>query len=125
MFFKSGGSRAEGILLWWILHALSGRIWGSPQHAVCIPRAIKLPRDLTELFALAGMLIHKWCSNETAVFEDIPEDDRVTDVHLENGQLHTIKTWVFFGSPMMMFLLFILYRHQPMKSLQKEKWLVW
>ena len=57
-----------------------------------IPTAIKLRRDLTELFALAGMRIHKWCSNETVVLEDIPEDDRVTDVHLENGQLPTIKT---------------------------------
>ena len=57
-----------------------------------IPAPIKLRCDLTELFALAGMRIHKWCSNETVVLEDIPEDDRVTDVHLENGQLPTIKT---------------------------------
>ena len=41
-----------------------------------IPTAIKLCHDLTELFALAGMRIHEWCSNETAVLEDIPEDDR-------------------------------------------------
>ena len=57
-----------------------------------IPTAIKLRRDLKELFALAGMWIHKWCSNETVVLEDIPEDDGVTDVQLENGQLPTIKT---------------------------------
>ena len=38
------------------------------------------------------MRIHKWCSNETAVVEDIPEDNRVTDVYLANGQLPTIKT---------------------------------
>ena len=58
-----------------------------------IPTAIKLYRDLTELFALAGMRIHMWCSNETVVLEDLPEDDRVTDVHLENGQLPTIKNF--------------------------------
>ena len=57
-----------------------------------IPTAMKLCCDLTELFALAGMRIHKWCSNETAVLEDVPENDRVADVHLENGQLPTIKT---------------------------------
>ena len=60
-----------------------------------ISTAINLCCDLTELFALAGMLIHKWCSNEKAVLEDIPEDDRVADVHLENGQLPTIKTLGF------------------------------
>ena len=56
-----------------------------------IPTEIKLRRDLTELRALLpGMKIHKWWNNETAVLEDAPEVDCVTDVYLENGLLPTV-----------------------------------
>ena len=86
-----------------------------------IPTAIRLRCGLTELFALAGMEIPKWCSNETAVFGDIPEDDCVTDIHSKNGQLPTIKTLgVLWQSNDDVFTF-----HQPMKSLQKEQWLIW
>ena len=81
---------------------------------------IKLLLDLTELFALAGMRIHKWCSNETAILEDNPEDDRVTDVYLENNQSPIIKTLGVLRQSNDD----VLYHHQLMKSLQKEKWQV-
>ena len=90
-----------------------------------IPTVIKLRHDLTELFALVGMWIHKWCSNEKVVFEDIAEDDHVTDVHLEDGQLPTIKTLgVLWQSNDDVFT----FRFIPPPAnevLRKEKWLLW
>lgn len=57
-----------------------------------IEKAIGLRRDITELLGLAGMRIRKWCSNEPDVLQDIPEEDRAGEIHLEDGKLPTIKT---------------------------------
>ena len=90
-----------------------------------IPTAIKLRRDLTELLALAGMRIHNWCSNETAVIEDIPEDDRVTDrCPFRKWPVTYHQNLGVLWQSMMMFSHSVLCNHQPMKSLQKEKWLI-
>ena len=56
-----------------------------------VQKAVGLQRDLTELLGLAGMRIRKWCSNEPDVLRDIPMEDRAGNIHLEDGNMLTIK----------------------------------
>ena len=48
-----------------------------------VEKAVGLWHDLTELLGLTGMKIRKWCSNE---------QDRAGNIHLEDGNMPTIKT---------------------------------
>ena len=57
-----------------------------------VEKAVGLWHDLTELLALVGMKIRKWCSNEPDVLRDIPVEDRAGNIHLEDGNMPTIKT---------------------------------
>ena len=57
-----------------------------------VEKAAGLWHNLTKLLGLAGMKIRKWCSNEPDVLRDIPVEDRAGNIHLEDGNMSTIKT---------------------------------
>ena len=57
-----------------------------------VEKAVGLRHDLTELLGLARMKIRKLCSNEPDVLRDIPVEDRADNIHLEDGNMPTIKT---------------------------------
>ena len=60
--------------------------------AVDDQQAIKLYRQLKELYEKADMHPRKWLSNSRNVLEQIPPEERASRVQLENDQLPSIKT---------------------------------
>ena len=54
--------------------------------------AIKLYKELSELWGKAGMHARKWVSNESEVLKEIPEEDRAMEVSLKCGEFPSIKT---------------------------------
>ena len=53
--------------------------------------AIKAPDQLIELLGKAGFKIRRWCSNRSKVLEDIPLEDRVANVNIEESELPSMK----------------------------------
>ncbi|KAK3755685.1 hypothetical protein QZH41_008942, partial [Actinostola sp. cb2023] len=49
--------------------------------------AIKTREQLTELLSRAGFEIRRWCSNKANVLKDVPEEDRVSGVNIEESEL--------------------------------------
>lgn len=60
---------------------------------------IELYRQLSRLWAMAGMHARKWLSNVPEVLECIPQADCVTEVDLERGELPVVKTLGALWSP--------------------------
>ena len=60
---------------------------------------IELYRELSQLWALAGMHARKWLSNVPEVLECIPHADCVTEVDLDRGELPVVKTLGVLWSP--------------------------
>ena len=61
----------------------------------CVPdkeTGIDLYKQLSQLWASAGMHARKWLSNVPEVLEHIPHADCVTDVDLDRGELPVVKT---------------------------------
>ena len=54
--------------------------------------AVLIREDLTKVLGGAGFRAQKWCSNETEVLEEIPQEDRATGVKLEDSELPSVKT---------------------------------
>ena len=54
--------------------------------------AIKLYKELSELWGKADMRARKWISNESEVLKEIPEEDRTMEVQLKCGDFPSIKT---------------------------------
>lgn len=57
-----------------------------------IPEAKALRRQASELLSGAGFDLKKWVSNEVAVIEDIPIEDRLPGLEIRDGNLPTLKT---------------------------------
>ena len=57
-----------------------------------VQRACHLRRQLSDLLAKAGFKLRKWSSNETAVIEDIPIEDRLSTLEIGKEELPKIKT---------------------------------
>lgn len=53
---------------------------------------IELYKQLSQLWASAGMHARKWLSNVLEVLEHIPHADCVTEVDLDRGELPVVKT---------------------------------
>ena len=47
--------------------------------------------ELIELLGKAGFKIQRWCSNRPKVLEDIPVEDRVANVNIEESELPCMK----------------------------------
>ncbi|XP_062542197.1 uncharacterized protein LOC134210185 [Armigeres subalbatus] len=61
--------------------------------AETIEEAIQLRIELTELLASGGFPIHKWCANEAAILETVPEKDRERFLTFEDSDINqAIKT---------------------------------
>lgn len=69
----------------------------SMDSAVDDNQAIELYRELKELYEKADMHPHKWLSNSRAVLEQIPLQERASAMHLDDGQLPSIKPLVYSG----------------------------
>ena len=54
--------------------------------------AIKLYKELSELWGKVGMHARKWVSNESEVLKEIPEEERAMEVTLKCGEFPSIKT---------------------------------
>ena len=54
--------------------------------------AIKLYKELSELWGKTGMHARKWVTNESEVLKEIPEEDRAMEVNLKCGEFPSIKT---------------------------------
>ena len=65
---------------------------GSMDSVQTCDEAIKLYKELSELWEKAGMHARKWVSNELEVLKEIPEEDRAIEVNLKCGEFPTIKT---------------------------------
>ncbi|CAG2212937.1 unnamed protein product [Mytilus edulis] len=55
-------------------------------------QGIELYNQLSQLWAMAGMYARKWLSNSKAVLPCIPEEDRASQVDLDEGYLPSVKT---------------------------------
>ncbi|CAG2211583.1 unnamed protein product [Mytilus edulis] len=55
-------------------------------------QGIELYNQLSQLWAKAGMYARKWLSNSKAVLQCIPEEDRASQVDLDEGYLPSVKT---------------------------------
>ena len=53
--------------------------------------AIKACDQLIELLGKAGCKIRQWCSNRSKVLEDIPLEDHVANVNIEESELPSMK----------------------------------
>ena len=53
--------------------------------------AIKARDQLIELLSKAGFKIWRWCSNRSNVLEDIPLEDRMANVNIEESELPSMK----------------------------------
>ena len=57
-----------------------------------VPEAKDLQKQTTELLSEAGFPLRKWMSNEVEVIEDIPFQDRLPGLEIQNSNLPTVKT---------------------------------
>ncbi|XP_074645830.1 uncharacterized protein LOC141902088 [Tubulanus polymorphus] len=57
-----------------------------------IETAIELYSQLVQLWSKAGMHARKWMSNSLEVLRQIPEENRVAEINLDDGNLPKIKT---------------------------------
>ncbi|XP_071149222.1 uncharacterized protein [Mytilus edulis] len=55
-------------------------------------QGIELYNQLSQLWAKAGMYARKWLSNSKTVLQCIPEEDRASQVDLDEGYLPSVKT---------------------------------
>lgn len=55
-------------------------------------QGIELYNQLSQLWGKSGMHARKWLSNSRVVLQSISEDDRASEVHLDEGNLPSIKT---------------------------------
>ena len=55
-------------------------------------RAIETRRQLTEMGDIAGFHVRKWVLNCPEVLQDVPEEDRASQVNLEKNQFSVTKT---------------------------------
>lgn len=53
--------------------------------------AIKARDQLIELLGKAGFKIRRWCSNRSKVLENIPLEDRLANVNIEESELPSMK----------------------------------
>ena len=53
--------------------------------------AIKAREQLRELLGKAGFKIRRWCSNRPKVLRDVPVEDRVVNVNIEESELPCMK----------------------------------
>jgi len=53
--------------------------------------AIKARHQLIELLGKAGFKIQQWCSNRSNVLEDIPLEDRMANVNIEESELPSMN----------------------------------
>ena len=61
--------------------------------SVCdVPAGVEMYVQLSELWGSAGMHARKWISNSKEVLQAIPEEDRATEINLEDGPLPSVKT---------------------------------
>ena len=67
---------------------------GSMDSVKTCDEAIKLYKELSELWGKAGMHPRKWISNESEVLKEIPEEDRAMEVNLKCGEFPYIKTLI-------------------------------
>ena len=56
-----------------------------------VEEALKVRDQLIELLGKAGFKIRRWCTNRPKVLEDIPLEDRVADVNIEEAELPCMK----------------------------------
>ena len=57
-----------------------------------IEDAVLVREDLTKVLGGAGFRAQTWCSNQTEVLQEIPQEDRATGVKLEDSELLSVKT---------------------------------
>ena len=57
-----------------------------------VETAKNMRKELTTLGDKAGFHIRKWISSRPEVIEDIPENDRASEIDLQKNQLPTTKT---------------------------------
>ena len=57
-----------------------------------VPEAKDLRKQTTKLLSEAGFPLRKWMSNEVEVIEDVPFQDRLPGLEIQNGNLPTVKT---------------------------------
>ena len=57
-----------------------------------VQKGIQLYHELAALWNKAGMHARKWLSNSPEVLSVIPEEDRASEIDLDNGELPTVKT---------------------------------
>ena len=55
-------------------------------------QGIELYNQLSELWGKAGMYARKWLSNSVTVLQNIPQEDRASEVELDGGYLPSVKT---------------------------------
>ena len=55
-------------------------------------QGIELYNQLSQLWGKAGMHARKWLSNSQVVLQSIPEEDRASEVYLDEGNLPSVKT---------------------------------
>ena len=61
--------------------------------SVCdVSAGLEMYAQLSELWGSAGMHARKWISNSKEVLQGIPEEDRATEINLEDGPLPIVKT---------------------------------
>ena len=53
---------------------------------------VELYKEISELWQKAGMQTHKWLSNSLKVLENIPQQDRASEVNLDCDEVSTVKT---------------------------------
>ena len=53
--------------------------------------AIKTRDQLIKLLGEVGFKIRRWCSNRLKVLEDVPQEDRVANVNIEESELPCMK----------------------------------
>ena len=55
-------------------------------------RGVELYNQLSALWEKAGMHARKWLSNSTIVMEHVPQEDRISQINLDEGYLPSMKT---------------------------------
>lgn len=57
-----------------------------------VNEALRLRRDLSELLTKGGFKLRKWLSNDSAVLEDVPEDDRLQNLEIQEEEPTNVRT---------------------------------
>ncbi|XP_062541793.1 uncharacterized protein LOC134209775 [Armigeres subalbatus] len=64
-----------------------------------VEEAVESQRQIQQLLARGGFLVHKWSSNTSEVLNSIPEAERERLVHLDNTTTNVMKTLGLIWSP--------------------------